>query len=93
MVKIRTFADGIIPDGTLLEAEYIDHAGDACLNDSDNKRYGRRWVFEGNYIVINEESDEQRFELTLQVKDLFELHDLFITLPRTMIETAKLDKL
>lgn len=93
MIKIRTFGDGAIPEDTVLEAAFIDHAGDARLNDNDALKYGSRWVFDGNFIVLIEEPDEEGYVLTIPVQHLIGLYEILDTLPEEVLMSAKLDKL
>lgn len=98
MVKIKTFNDGVIKDGTVIEAEYIDASGDAYLTAESAEMYDSRWVFKGNFSVVAssvEVSHEAgaEFALIIQVKDLPELHELLDSLPVYVVESAKLEKL
>lgn len=98
MVKIKTFNDGVIKDGTIIEAEYIDASGDAYLTAESAEMYDSRWVFKGNFSVVAssvEVSHETgaEYALIIQVKDLNELYDLLDRLPMSVLESAKLEKL
>ena len=96
MVQIKVNGDGMVPDGTILEPMYIDLEGDARLTRDDEGRYGTGWVFASSFEVVGaEEPDEQvaEYMVTLKLKDLLELHDLLQVLPKSLVESATLEKI
>ena len=96
MVRIKVNGDGMVPDGTILEPMYIDDVGDARLNQDDDEIYGTSWVFKSSFeLVYEEEPAEQVAEYTVTIKlnDLLELHDLLQLLPRSLVESAILEKI
>ena len=96
MVRIKVNGDGMVPDGTILEPMYIDDVGDARLNQDDDEIYGTSWVFKPSFeLVYEEEPAEQVAEYTVNIKlkDLLELHDLLQVLPRSLVESATLEKI
>lgn len=96
MVRIKVNDDGIVPDGTILEPVYIDDMGDARLNNEDAKKYNTSWVFRTAFeLVYEEEPAEQvaEYTVTIKLKDLLELHDLLLVLPRSLVESATLDRI
>lgn len=96
MVRIKVNGDGIVPDGTILEPLYIDHEGDARLNNEDARKYDASWVFRHSFEVIDEEASAEhgaKYIVTIKLKDLLELHDLLQALPRSLVESAILEKI
>ena len=96
MVRIKVNGDGMVPDGTILEPMYIDNLGDARLSQDDEEIYGTSWVFKPSFeLVYEEEPAEQVAEYTVTIKltDLLELHDLLQVLPRSLVESATLDRI
>ena len=96
MVQIRVNGDGIVPDGTILEPRYIDNMGDARLNDEDEKTYATSWVFDYAFELVDEEEPAEQvaeYTVTIKLKDLLELHDLLQVLPRSLVESAILEKI
>ena len=96
MVRIKVNGDGMVPDGTILEPMYIDDVGAARLNPDDDEIYGTSWVFKSSFeLVYEEEPAEQVAEYTVNIKlkDLLELHDLLQVLPRSLVESATLDRI
>ena len=91
MVRIRVNGDGMVPDGTILEPAYIDQVGDARLSDEDTSKYDTSWVFKPSFEVIEEHG--AAYIVTLKLKDLLELHDLLQVLPRSLVESATLDRI
>ena len=96
MVQIKVNGDGIVPDGTILEPMYIDDVGDARLSEDDDEIYGTSWVFRTAFEVLYEEAPVEQgaaYIVTLKLKDLLELHDLLQVLPRSLVESATLEKI
>ena len=97
MPKIKVNGDGMVLDGTILEPAYIDDAGDARMSRDDEGRYGTAWVFNPNFELVDEEEEpaEQvaEYTVTIKLKDLLELHDLLHVLPRSLVESATLEKI
>lgn len=96
MVRIKVNGDGMVPDGTILEPMYIDDLGDARLSKDDEEIYGTSWVFKPSFeLVYEEEPAEQvaEYTVTIKLKDLLELHDLLHVLPRSLVESATLEKI
>lgn len=94
--KIKVKGDCMVPDGTILEPAYIDHIGDARLTASDQEAYGTPWVFSNAFEVLDEEAPVEHgaeYIVTLKLKDLLELHDLLQVLPRSLVESATLEKI
>ena len=101
--KIRITSSGYgVPRGTIITAP-IDGTGDARLNEDDAELYDTRWVFGGDYEVVEEEDSNSgstaaeelkdpgdRYTVTVPIKDLLELHDLFQVLPRATVEKLTL---
>lgn len=83
-----------VPLGTELNV-IIDRSGDAQLGAEDSERFeGARWIFEGDYVVVGEPTEPKDpgdlYTLTVPVKNLLELHDLFQVLPRSVVEKISL---
>ena len=96
MPKIRVEGDGLVPDGTILEPVYIDDVGDARLSTNDEEIYGTTWVFKPSFDVIYEEApvvQVAEYTVTIKLKDLLELHDLLQVLPRSLVESATLERI
>ena len=95
MVKIKVNGDGMVPDGTILEPMYIDDLGDARLNDEDARKYNS-WVFKHAFELVDEEEPAEQvaeYTVTIKLKDLLELHDLLQVLPRSLVESATLERI
>ena len=96
MVQIKVNGDGAVPDGTILEPAYIDNVGDARLSTGDEEEYGTSWVFKPNFELVDEEEPAEQvaeYTVTIKLKDLLELHDLLQVLPRSLVESAILEKI
>ena len=96
MVKIKVNGDGMVPDGTSLEPMYIDDLGDARLNDEDARKYDISWVFSHSFDLVHEEEPAEQvaeYTVTIKLKDLLELHDLLQVLPRSLVESATLERI
>ena len=96
MVQIRVNGDGIVPDGTILEPMYIDDMGDARLNDEDARKYDTSWVFKAAFELVDEEEPAEQvaeYTVTIKLKNLLELHDLLQVLPRSLVESATLERI
>ena len=96
MVKIKVNGDGMVPDGTILEPMYIDDLGDARLNDEDARKYDTSWVFKSAFELVDEEEPAEQvaeYTVTIKLKDLLELHDLLQVLPRSLVESATLERI
>ena len=95
MVKIKVNGDGIVPDGTILEPMYIDDIGDARLSEDDARKYNS-WVFKHAFELVDEEEPAEQvaeYTVTIKLKDLLELHDLLQVLPRSLVESATLERI
>lgn len=88
MVRIKVRDTDTELNGKVLEAVRIDETGDAILNDHDAERYSTRWIFKPYFDVINE---DEVYKITVNVKNLLELHDLLQALPQSVIESATLE--
>lgn len=93
MVKIKVNGDGIVPDGTILEPMYIDDIGDARLSEDDARKYDTSWVFKSAFELVDEDEQVAEYAVTIKLKDLLELHDLLQVLPRSLVESATLEKI
>lgn len=96
MVQIRVNGDGIVPDGTILEPAYIDQVGDARLSDEDFRKYDTSWVFKSSFELVHEEEPAEQvaeYTVTIKLKNLLELHDLLQVLPRSLVESATLERI
>lgn len=96
MVKIKVNGDGMVPDGTILEPMYIDDLGDARLSTNDEETYGTSWVFKSSFELVYEEEPAEQgaaYIVTLKLKDLLDLHDLLQALPRSLVESATLERI
>ena len=96
MVKIKVNGDGIVPDGTILEPMYIDGIGDARLSEDDARKYDISWVFKSAFELVDEEEPAEQvaeYTVTIKLKDLLELHDLLQVLPRSLVESATLERI
>lgn len=94
MVKIKVNGDGMVPDGTILEPMYIDDVGDARLSEDDDEIYGTSWVFRTAFEVLDEEAPVEQgdvYKITINLKNLLELHDFLQALPQSVIESATLE--
>ena len=96
MVKIKVNGDGMVPDGTILEPMYIDDLGDARLSTNDEETYGTSWVFKSAFELEDEEEPAEQvaeYTVTIKLKNLLELHDLLQVLPRSLVESATLERI
>ena len=96
MVKIKVNGDGMVPDGTILEPMYIDNLGDARLSEDDARKYDISWVFKSAFELVDEEEPAEQvaeYTVTIKLKDLLELHDLLQVLPRSLVESATLERI
>lgn len=96
MVQIKVEGDGMVPDGTILEPVYIDDAGDARLSEDDARKYDTSWVFKYAFELVDEEEPAEQvaeYTVTIKLKDLLELHDLLQVLPRSLVESATLERI
>ena len=96
MVQIRVSDDGIVPDGTILEPMYIDDIGDARLSEDDARKYDTSWVFKSAFDLVDEKEPAEQvaeYTVTIKLKDLLELHDLLQALPRSLVESATLERI
>ena len=88
MVRIKVRDTDAELNGKVLEADYIDETGDAVLSAQDVERYGTRWIFKPYFDVINE---GDVYKITINLKNLLELHDFLQALPQSVIESATLE--
>ncbi len=96
MVQIKVNGDGMVPDGTILEPMYIDGPGDARLSEDDARKYDASWVFKSAFELVDEEEPAEQvaeYTVTIKLKDLLELHDLLQVLPRSLVESATLERI
>ena len=79
-IKIKVTGDyyGLMT-GTIVTAEYIDNVGDARLIVDDQEQFDFYWVFNGDFVVVDEEVESmltKSFRVTVTVTGAEELVDV-----------------
>lgn len=93
MVHIKVNGDGMVPDGTILEPDYIDGAGDARLSTNDEKTYGTSWVFKYAFELVHVVPETNGYRVILTAQNALDVHDILDRLPESMVESAILEKI
>lgn len=93
MVKIKVNGDGRVPDGTILEPEYIDGAGDARLSTDDEETYGTSWVFDYAFELVHEGREANGYRVILTAQNALDVHNILDSLPTAVVESAILEKI